>query len=89
MTDKHTTDRLDQWRPESAGLSMQADATEAGKLVRLVFMAHAEGNQPIRRVVDRINTVERLVQQTIVMRERKGAWTSTIKDVDADEALPA
>lgn len=35
MTDKHTTDRLDQWRPESAGLSMQADATEAGKLVRL------------------------------------------------------
>lgn len=61
----------------------------ADKLVRLVFMAHAEGNQPIRRVVDRINTVERLVQQTIVMRERKGAWTSTIKDVDADEALPA
>jgi len=54
----------------------------ADKLVRLVFTAHAEGNQPIRRVVDRLNTVERLVQQSIVMRERKGAWTSTVKPVE-------
>ncbi|MBK6869201.1 MAG: hypothetical protein IPG98_15290 [Burkholderiales bacterium] len=61
----------------------------ADKLVRLVFLAHAEGNQPIRRAVDRINTVERLVQQTIVMRERQGEWTSTVKDMEADEVQPA
>lgn len=61
----------------------------ADKLVRLVLLAHVEGNQPIRHVVERINTVERLVQQTIVMRERRGAWTSTVKDVEAGEPLPA
>ncbi len=61
----------------------------ADKLVRLVFVAHAEGNQPICRVVERINTVERLVQQTIVMRERKGEWTSTVKDFESGEALAA
>ena len=46
----------------------------ADKLVRLLYVAHARGNLPIRRAVERIKTVERLVKQRIVVEERQGHW---------------
>ena len=35
----------------------------ADKLVRLLYDGHAQGNEPIRRVMERIKTVERIVVQ--------------------------
>ena len=35
----------------------------ADKLVRLLYDGHAQGNEPIRRVIKRIKTVERIVVQ--------------------------
>jgi len=46
----------------------------ADKLLRLVCVAHADGNEPIRRVIDRVRTVERLVKQRIVVQESRRGW---------------
>lgn len=59
----------------------------ADKLVRLLYVAHAQGNEPIRRAVERIRTVERLVKQRIVVQARRGHWTPSVED--ENEALPA
>lgn len=58
----------------------------ADKLVRLLYVAHAQGNEPIRRAVERVKTVERLVKQRIVVQERRGHWTPSLQE---DDALPA
>ena len=52
----------------------------ADKLVRLFYAAHAQGNEPIRRAVDRIKTVERLVKQRIVVQEDKGHWMPSVQE---------
>jgi DNA-binding transcriptional regulator YiaG len=44
----------------------------ADKLMRLLYLAHAQGNEPIRRAVERIKTVKRLVKQRIVVQESDG-----------------
>jgi transcriptional regulator with XRE-family HTH domain len=49
----------------------------ADKLVRLLYAGHAQGNEPICRVMDRIKTVERIVKQRIVVQEKRGHWTPT------------
>ncbi len=54
----------------------------ADKLVRLLYVAHAEGSTPIRHAVERIKTVERLVKQRIVVEEKAGHWEPTYQ---ADE----
>jgi DNA-binding transcriptional regulator YiaG len=46
----------------------------ADKLARLLYMAHAHGNEPIRRAVERVQTVERLVGQRIVVQDLQGHW---------------
>lgn len=46
----------------------------ADKLARLLYMAHAQGNEPIRRAVERVQTVERLVGQRIVVQGLQGHW---------------
>lgn len=61
----------------------------ADKFIRLVFDAHQNGNVPIRNVIERMNTVERLVHEKIVMRERAGQWQPTIKEIDSSELEPA
>ncbi len=58
----------------------------ANKLIRLFYAAHAQGNEPIRRAVDRIKTVERLVKQRIVVQEDHGHWTPSVQE---DEAIAA
>ena len=60
----------------------------ADKLVRLLYAAHAQGNEPICRVMDRINTVERIVKQRIVVQEKRGHWSPTSEPID-DEAVVA
>jgi DNA-binding transcriptional regulator YiaG len=56
----------------------------ADKLVRLIYAGHAQGNEPICRVMDRIKTVERIVKQRIVVQEKRGHWTATSEPVDED-----
>jgi DNA-binding transcriptional regulator YiaG len=52
----------------------------ANKLLRLLFLAHANGNESIRHAVDRIQTVERLVKQRIVVHARKGHWEPNLDE---------
>ena len=52
----------------------------ADKLVRLLYAAQAEGNEPIAKAVERIKTVERLVKQMIVVKESRGQWRPRILD---------
>ncbi len=61
----------------------------ADKLVRLLFRGHADGDAPIGTAIRRLQTVDRLVNQRIVMRERQGAWVPSVKtmdDQDQDQA---
>ena len=57
----------------------------ADKLVRLLYVAHADGNVPIRRAMERIRVVERLTNQRIVVEEARGKWVPRFDD----EAQPA
>ena len=60
----------------------------ADKLVRLLYAGHAQGNEPICRVMERIKTVERIVKQRIVVQEERGHWMPTSVPAD-DEAIAA
>ena len=54
----------------------------ADKIIRVLFLAHADGNQAISSVMARISTVERLIHQNIVVREvRNKGWRSDLVDV--------
>ena len=52
----------------------------ADKLVRLLYTAQAEGNEPIANAVERIKIVERLVKQKIVVKESRGQWHPSLQD---------
>ena len=52
----------------------------ADKLVRLMYAAQAQGNEPICRVMERIKTVERIVRQRIVVQEDRGHWTHSVEE---------
>ena len=54
----------------------------AGKLVRLLYAARAEGSEPIAKAVDRLQTVERLLKQKIVVKESRGRWRPSLQDED-------
>ena len=58
----------------------------ADKLVRLLYVAHARGNIPIRRAVERIKTVEQLVKQRIVVQKRHGHWEPSLQDAQVESA---
>lgn len=58
----------------------------ADKLVRLLYVAQAEGNEPIARAVERIRTVERLVKQKILVKESRGRWRTSL--VEENSPLP-
>jgi putative transcriptional regulator len=55
----------------------------ADKLVRLVYLAQAQGNEPISSAVERVKTVERLVKQRIVVKESRGQWKPNLQDEKA------
>ncbi len=50
----------------------------ADKLIRLLYVAQVEGNEPIARAVERIRTVERLVKQKILVKESRGRWRTSL-----------
>ena len=54
----------------------------ADKLVRLLYIAQVNGDEPIAKAVERIKTVERLIKQKIVVRESRGQWRPTLQDDD-------
>jgi len=54
----------------------------ADKLVRLLYAAQVNGDEPIARAVERIKTVERLIKQKIVVRESRGQWRPSLQDDD-------
>lgn len=52
----------------------------ADKLVRLLYAGHAQGNEPICKVMERIKTVERIVKQRIVVQEERGHWMPSVQE---------
>lgn len=59
----------------------------ANRMIRLVFEAHADGNAAIRRVVNRINDVDRLINQRIVLEQSPKGWQArAADDAEAVEA---
>ncbi len=57
----------------------------ANRMVRLVYEAHADGNTAIRRVVERINDIDRLVNRRIVLEQtaKRGWQTCSEEDLAA------
>lgn len=58
----------------------------ADKLVRLLYTAQVQGNEPIAKAVERLQTVERLVKQKIVVKETRGQWRPKLEAADVAEA---
>ncbi|WP_423393410.1 hypothetical protein [Burkholderia sp. LMG 21824] len=54
----------------------------ADKLVRLLYLAHADGNVPIASAIERINAIERAEKQRIVLKEAKSGWASRLEAQD-------
>ena len=57
----------------------------ADKLVRLLYLAHADGNAPIASAIERINAIERAAKQKILLRAAKSGWASKIEQDDTRE----
>ena len=51
----------------------------ADHLIRVVWIAKDDGNTAIKHVVDRINDVDRLLNQRIVLHDTKSGWKSKIE----------
>lgn len=61
----------------------------ADKLVRLLYLAHADGNAPIASAVERINAIERAERQKIVLRSARSGWSSKLESRGQDEGVAA
>lgn len=59
----------------------------ADKLVRLLYLAHVDGNVPLRRAMERIRVVERLTGQRLVVKETRGRWWPKFDPVPAGDAV--
>lgn len=56
----------------------------ADKHLRLLWLEKHNGNEPIARTMARLNEVERLVQQRIVVRERaRKGWVATAEPAES------
>ena len=53
----------------------------ADKHLRLIWRAQHDGNEPIKRAIDRLNVVERLVESKIVLEETRRGWKSRVEEV--------
>jgi DNA-binding transcriptional regulator YiaG len=53
----------------------------ADKHIRILWQAAEDGNETVKRVVARLNEVERLAKQRIVVEETSHGWRSRIKPV--------
>lgn len=62
----------------------------ADQAVRLHYLAHARGDEPLRSVIERIKTVERLVGHRIVVEDMQGHWEAQeAQEAPADGVTPA
>jgi len=55
----------------------------ADKFLRMTYMAHADGNETVRDVIDRLNFVDRVVNQKIVIEETQHGWESRTEELIA------
>ena len=68
-------------RPVGSALGKNQQGTAlGGQAVRLLYTAQAEGTEPIAKAVERLQTVERLVKQKIVIKESRGRWRPSLQD---------
>ena len=51
----------------------------ADKHLRLIWAEHDDGNETIKRLMDRLNIVERVTQSRIVLRETRAGWKSKVE----------
>lgn len=59
-------------------------------LVRMLILEQVNGNTKVSEMIERINTVDRIVNQKIVAREKQHKWTAEIKgDSTTQEAVCA
>ncbi len=61
----------------------------ADKLVRRLYLALAEGGDPIASVIERINAVERAEKRKIVLRAAKSGWASKVESQGGEEGIAA
>ena len=52
----------------------------ADKMIRLIWRAREEGNEPIQRAIDRLNDIDRLLNQRIVLEETRRGWKTRIEE---------
>ena len=52
----------------------------ADKHVRILWKAQEDGNETVKNVVDRINLIDQLVNQKIVVEETKRGWKGRVED---------
>jgi DNA-binding transcriptional regulator YiaG len=58
------------------------------KLLRLMVLAQTDGDSSIRQAIERVNTVQKLVHQKFVVREREGAYEVQVRKVRTPVADP-
>lgn len=52
----------------------------ADKHIRLLWTAQEEGNTTVKRLVQRMNEVERIVNQRMVLEDTRSGWKSRLED---------
>jgi putative transcriptional regulator len=53
----------------------------ADKLLRIIYIAQVQGNTTVREAVERLNVVDRLINQRIVLQETEsGQWQSRAEE---------
>lgn len=54
------------------------------RYLRLIWIGKHNPSKTIASVIDRINTVERIIHQKIVAKETKSKWKSHVENTDSD-----
>ncbi len=52
----------------------------ADKFLRIIYTAHVQGDTTVREAVERLNIVERLINQRIVLQETESGWQSRAEE---------
>jgi DNA-binding transcriptional regulator YiaG len=58
----------------------------ADKQVRLLMIAHADGNEPVRKALERLAVVDRLVGSRLVVEETRRGWRSRYEALETTES---
>ncbi len=55
----------------------------ADKLLRMTYLAKAQGDTTVREAMDRLNFVARATRQKIILHETSEGWTSSAEDIES------